>query len=56
MPVLYSPLISSTPSTPMANCAKKIPDSDVEIADCARLQTAGLIRGDAPRSGHRDRS
>ena len=33
MPVLYSPLISSTPSTPMANCAKNMPDSDAETAD-----------------------
>jgi hypothetical protein len=33
MPVLYSPVISSTPSTPMASCAKNMPDSERETAD-----------------------
>ena len=34
MPVLYSPLISNTPRTPMASWAKNVPViSDVETAD-----------------------
>jgi len=33
MPVLYSPVISNTPSTPIANCAKNMPDNDIETAD-----------------------
>ena len=33
IPVLYSPLISRTPSTPIANCAKKMPVSDIETED-----------------------
>ena len=32
IPVLYSPLISSTPRTPIASCAKKVPVNEVEIA------------------------
>src|SRR5664279_1707106 len=32
MPVLYSPVISSTPRTPTASWAKKVPVSEVEIA------------------------
>ena len=45
MPVLYSPVISSTPSTPMANCAKNMPDSEVEIG--------GLRRAPDRRAGSR---
>ena len=33
IPVPYSPVISSTPRTPMAGCAKNVPVSDVEMAD-----------------------
>src|SRR6478609_561074 len=32
IPVLYSPVINSTPRTPTAICAKKVPVSEVEIA------------------------
>ena len=32
MPLLYSPVISRMPSTPMANCAKNVPVSEVEMA------------------------
>ena len=51
IPVLYSPVISSTPRTPMASCAKNVPVSEVETADCAGLQTAGLVGGDGREQG-----
>ncbi len=33
IPVLYSPVISRTPSAPMANWAMNVPVSDVKTAD-----------------------
>ena len=51
IPVLYSPVISSTPRTPTASCAKNVPVSDVEIADCAGFEAAGLVRGDGREQG-----
>ena len=46
IPVLYSPVISSTPRTPTASCAKNVPVSEVEIAVAPGSKPVGLARGD----------
>ena len=55
MPVAYSPLISSTPSTPTASCEMLTPlrlrDDGVEAGVVARLGVQPVRRGHARRSG-----
>ena len=51
MPVLYSPVISSTPSTPMANWAKNDAGQRRRDRGLAGFQAAGLVGGDGRDQG-----
>ena len=51
MPVLYSPVITRTPRTPMDSCAKKVPVRLVEIAVWPGSRPLGLAGLDAREEG-----
>ena len=55
MPVEYSPAVTSTPSTPSANCAKLVPNSDrltaVGVGEVRVQLPAGCDAGLVPRGG-----
>jgi hypothetical protein len=47
IPVLYSPVISRTPRTPMASCAKNVPVRLVEIAVAPASRPLGWLAATA---------